>query len=61
MNEEDINQFISAFEDFMKHSEESIHSHHQWKEAEAYANHFYEKKADELGVTVDYYLEEFIK
>ena len=60
MNEEDISQFINAFEDFMKHAEENIHSHHQWIEAECYTKKFYEKKAADLNVTVDYYLEEFV-
>ncbi len=61
MNDEDIQQFMNAFEDFMKHSEESIHSHHQWTEARYYSQQFYEQKAAELNVTVDYYLEEFVK
>jgi hypothetical protein len=60
MNDEDINQFISAFSDFMKHSEEQIHSHQQWEEAKNYADNFYEQKAAELEITVDYYLAEFV-
>ena len=60
MNDEDIMQFLSAFEDYMKHAEENIHSYEQWKEAEEYTNQFYEKKAAELEVTVDYYLAEFV-
>ena len=53
-------QFLSAFEDFMKHAEENIHSYEQWKEAEEYTNEFYERKAAELEVTVDYYMSEFL-
>jgi len=53
-------QFLSAFEDYMKHAEENIHSYEQWKEAEEYTNEFYERKAAELEVTVDYYLAEFV-
>jgi len=60
MNDEDIKQFLSAFADFMNHAEESIHSYEQWKEAEEYTNQFYEKKAAELEVTVDYYMSEFL-
>jgi len=60
MNDEDINQFLSAFEDFMNHAEENVQSYEQWKEAEEYTNHFYEKKAAELEVTVDYYMQEFL-
>ena len=70
MNNEEIKKFMTAFEDFMKHSEESIDSHNRWEEARAYVlngNHrmnlienFIEKKAAELEVTVDYYMEEFM-
>ena len=60
MNEEDIQQFLSSFADFMKHAEDNIHSYEQWKEAEEYTNQFYEMKAAELEVTVDYYVAEFV-
>jgi len=53
-------QFLSVFEDFMNHAEENIHSYEQWKEAEEYTNEFYERKAAELEVTVDYYMAEFL-
>jgi len=60
MNDEDINQFLSAFADFMNHAEDSIHSYEQWKEAEEYTHQFYERKAEKLKVTIDYYLAEFL-
>jgi len=60
MNEEDIEQFVRAFEDFMKHSESETYSHQQWTEARQYSQQFYEQKASELGVSVDYYLREFV-
>ena len=60
MSEEDIKQFISAFEDFMKHSETEIDSHDKWQEAESYTELFYEQKANELEITVDYYMAEFL-
>lgn len=60
MNDEDISQFVSAFDDFMKHAETEIDAHEKWKEAEDYTNQFYEKKAAELEVTVDYYMSEFL-
>jgi len=60
MNDEDISQFILAFSDFMKHSEEQINSHQQWEEAKNYTEQFYEQKAAELEITVDYYLMEFV-
>ena len=56
MNEEIVN----AFEDFMKHAQ-SEELHYQAKQAaEDYAQMFYERKAAELEVTVDYYIQEFI-
>ena len=61
MNDQDIEQFIKAFDDFMQHAETEIESHQKWKEAERYKDEFYERKAAELEVTVDYYLEEFVQ
>ena len=60
MNDEDITQFMKAFSDFMKHSEEQIDSFQKWEEAKNYTGLFYEQKAAELEVTVDYYLAEFV-
>jgi len=60
MNDEDISQFLSAFSDFMKHSEEQIDSYQQWEEAKNYTQLLYESKAAEFNVTVDYYIQEFI-
>lgn len=60
MNNEDVKQFITAFEDFMKHAETEIDSHQKWQEAQNYTDLFYEQKAAELEVTVDYYLAEFV-
>jgi len=47
MNEQDIEMFMKAFDDFMEHSKE-------FKQRE------YERKAAELEVTVDYYMQEFM-
>ena len=61
MNDQDIEQFIKAFDDFMQHAETEIDAHQKWKEARAYTEQFYEKKAAELEVTVDYYIQEFVQ
>ena len=61
MNDQDIEQFIKAFDDFMQHAETEIDAHQKWKEAEEYTNQFFEERAAELEVTVDYYLEEFVQ
>lgn len=59
MNDSDIQQFLNAFDDFMKHAEEEINSYLYWQEARSYTNSYYEQKAAELEVTVDYYIAEF--
>jgi hypothetical protein len=60
MNDEDITQFIKAFEDFMSHSETEINAHEKWEEARNYTEMLYEQKAAELEITVDYYMAEFV-
>jgi len=44
----------------MKHAEEEIDSYLKWQEARSYTTSYYEQKATELEVTVDYYLAEFV-
>ena len=61
MNDQDIEQFIKAFDDFMQHAETEIDAHKKWKEAERYKDEFDERKAAELEVTVDYYIQEFMQ
>ena len=60
VNDEDIRQFITAFGDFMRHSETEIDSYEKREEAKQYADSLLEKKAAELEVTVDYYMAEFL-
>lgn len=60
MNDEDIQQFMNAFEDFMKHAEVEEFNHSAWTSAQYYTTSFYEQKAAELEVTVDYYMQEFL-
>jgi len=74
MNDEDIQQFMSAFEDYMKHAEVEEMKH----EIRTAKHHViidgveveipeendliksFEKVAAELEVTVDYYMAEFL-
>ncbi len=60
MNDQDIQQFTKAMEDFITHAEKEIDSYLKWQEARSYMNSYYEQKASELEVTVDYYLAEFV-
>lgn len=60
MTDSEIKQFMTAMKDFMTHAETEIQSYFEWQEARSYMNDFYEQKAAELEVTVDYYLAEFV-
>jgi len=70
MNKDDIKQFIRAFVDFNKHAEvqELYHDAKQSyleyemrrQESKMIIENEIEKKAAELEVTVDYYMEEFM-
>jgi len=64
MNDQDIQEFILAFDDFMKHAEPEELSYEMRKEYENYSkmivNREIEQKAAELEVTCDYYLQEFM-
>ena len=67
MNEEEIQEFLNAFDDFMKHAEieefrfghQSEYDHYQ-EESKMMIEMEIEKKAAELEVTVDYYIAEFM-
>ena len=60
MNDEDIKQFVKTYEDFMKHAEVEQFNHDAWVIAKQYTHNFYEQKAAELEITVDYYISEFV-
>lgn len=60
MNYEEIVQFMNAFEDFMEHAEVEQFNYEAWVSAQQYTNDFYEQKAAELEITVDYYIQEFV-
>lgn len=63
MNNKDLQQFIEAFDDFMKHFDAEELYYEGRKVYEVYATEKtkeIEKKAAELKVTVDYYIQEFM-
>ena len=60
MNDEDVKQFITAFEDFMKHSDVEMQNYIRRESARQYTKSFFEKQAAEMGVPVDYYISEFV-
>lgn len=71
MNDKEILQFLKAFEDFAKHSEEQIDSYQKREEVKHFSDNFYRKKvaqkfweevnyfAQKYEVTCDYILQEF--
>jgi hypothetical protein len=67
MSNEEIAQFVNAFEDFMKHAEVEESNFHQRSEYEHYRKESkviieneIEKLAAFYEVTVDYFMEEFM-
>jgi protein associated with RNAse G/E len=67
MSNEEILQFVNAFEDFMKHAEveeSNFHQHseyeHYRKESKVIIENEIEKLAAFYEVTVDYFMEEFM-
>ena len=67
MNNHDLQEFIEAFDDFMKHFETEelyyegrmVYGNHR-AEAKRIQEQEIEAKAAELEVTVDYYMAEFM-
>jgi predicted translin family RNA/ssDNA-binding protein len=60
MNDEDIKQFIRAFEDFMNHADVEMQNYVRREAARKYTKTFFEKQAEKLNVPVDYYIQEFV-
>lgn len=63
MNSQDLQAFIEAFDDFMKHFEAEELYYEGRKVYESYATQKTEEirtKAEELKVTTDYYIMEFM-
>jgi hypothetical protein len=67
MNNKDLQEFIEAFDDFMKHFEteelyyegRKVYENHR-AEAKRIQEQEIEKEASRLEITVDYYLAEFM-
>ena len=60
MNDEDISQFMKAFEDFMEHASVEEQNYVRREAARKYTKSYYETKAAEMKVSVDYYIQEFV-
>jgi hypothetical protein len=60
MNDEDIKQFMTAFEDFMKHADVEVQNYVRREAARKYTKSYFERQAAEMNVSVDYYISEFV-
>jgi hypothetical protein len=67
MINEEISQFVNAFEDFMKHTKMENFNLHKCSEHDQYQKESKDmiekeikKKAEKLQITYDYYIYEFI-
>tara|TARA_Y100000004_G_scaffold43672_1_gene47866 strand:- start:140 stop:283 length:144 start_codon:yes stop_codon:yes gene_type:complete len=45
MNDQDIEMFIKAFDDFMQHAETEVDAHKKREEARQYTEQFFEKNS----------------
>jgi len=60
MNEDDIEMFIKAFDDFMEHADVEMQNYIRREAVRKFNQSSLEKKAAEMEVTVDYYMREFM-
>ena len=60
MNEDDIEMFIKAFDDFMEHADVEMQNYIGREAVRKFNQSSLEKKAAEMEVTVDYYMREFM-
>ncbi len=60
MNDEDIKMFLKAFEDFMEHASVEEQNYIRREAARKYTKSYYETRAAEMNVPVDYYIQEFV-
>tara|TARA_B100001121_G_scaffold11303_1_gene9472 strand:+ start:549 stop:809 length:261 start_codon:yes stop_codon:yes gene_type:complete len=60
MNEQDIEMFMKAFDDFMNHADVEMQNYVRREAVRKYNQTSLEQKAAEMEVTVDYYMSEFM-
>ena len=60
MNEQDIEMFMKAFDDFMNHADVEMQNYVRREAVRKYNQSSLEQKAAEMEVTVDYYMQEFV-
>ena len=60
MNEQDVEMFMKAFDDFMNHADVEMQNYVRREAVRKFNQSSMEKKAAEMEVTVDYYMQEFM-
>lgn len=60
MNEQDVEMFMKAFDDFMEHADVEMQNYIRREAVRKYNQSSLEHKAAEMEVTVDYYMQEFM-
>ena len=60
MNEQDVEMFMKAFDDFMEHADVEMQNYIRREAVRKYNQSSMEQKAAEMEVTVDYYMQEFM-
>ena len=60
MNEQDVEMFMKAFDDFMEHADVEMQNYVRREAVRKYNQSSMEQKAAEMEVTVDYYMQEFM-
>ncbi len=59
MSDSEIKEFMKCFKTFMNHADVEILNYMRREAHRKYQQNYYEHKAAELKVPVDYYIEEF--
>ena len=60
MSEEELNQFEKALETFMEYASVEELNYLRRESTRKYNQSYYQSKADELKVSIDYYMKEFV-
>ena len=60
MNEQDVEMFMKAFDDFMEHADVEMQNYIRREAVRKFNQSSMEQKAAEMEVTVDYYMQEFM-
>lgn len=60
MSDEEVNEFMKLFKSFMSRADVEIANYFRRESQIIYNKTYFHKCAEDVGVSVDYYLEEFV-